>query len=134
MHPRRLLLVAVGGAVGATARWAVPDLGSEHLRPSLMLVNLVGSLVLGIALALPAEAGPRRHGLLHDAVGIGFCGGLTTFSTLSVEVAQLARDGRAAWGVGYLALSVVLGIGAVLLGAALAGRVGAIDQPLEGER
>ena len=134
MDRRRLVLVATGGAAGATARWAALDLGGEAFRPALLAVNVVGCLVLGIALALPAEQSQRRHALLHDGIGIGFCGGLTTFSTLAVEVAELMRDGQAATGVAYLAASVVLGIAAVLVGAAGAGGATSLEQPLEGER
>jgi CrcB protein len=129
-----LALVAAGGAAGATLRWALLDLGDDAFRPALLGVNVLGCLVLGIALALPAEATERRHALLHDGVGIGFCGGLTTFSTLAVEVAELGRDGHAGTGATYLALSVILGLGAILLGAALAGRPTALEQPLESER
>jgi len=131
---RRLLLVGAGGAAGATLRWALLDLGGDAFRPALLAVNVLGCFVLGIALALPAEATQRRHALLHDGVGIGFCGGLTTFSTLAVEVAELGRDGHAGTGATYLGLSVTLGLGAVLLGAALSGRTAALEQPLEGER
>lgn len=138
MPSSRLLLVAAGGAAGAGLRWAVfeawPDAGG---RAALLAVNLVGSFLLGAALALPAEAVDRWHAALHDGIGTGFCGGLTTFSTLAVEVAALGRDGRGALGAGYLAATVVLGLLAVLAGARVAGGAGGVaelDEPLEGER
>jgi len=54
-------------------------------------------------------------------VGTGFCGGLTTFSTFAVDAAGLMRDSRAEVAATYLALSVVLGLGAFLAGRRLAG-------------
>lgn len=71
-----LLLVALGGAAGATARWAVAQLLPG--RRATLLVNLAGSLLLGLLL----PAGPTAAALL----GVGFCGALTTYSTYAVEV------------------------------------------------
>jgi CrcB protein len=133
---RRMAWIGIGGAVGASVRWAVLTGGhSGGGRLALLLaVNLAGCLVLGAALALPAEQETRWHRVLHDGVGTGFCGGLTTFSTVAVEVAQLGREGRPGAGAAYIGLSVVLGLAAVLVGARLVGQTAAIDQPLEGER
>jgi CrcB protein len=130
---RRLQLVAFGGAVGATLRWALLELGGEAFRPALLLVNLLGCVVLGAAVAREGAPGTARHRWLHDAVAVGFCGGLTTFSTLAVEVAELGRDGHAGFGAWYLGASVVLGMAGVMFGAAFAGKPFALEQPLEGE-
>ena len=135
MQRWRFGLVGAGGALGAVLRWALLEGGGTSLRPALLVANVLGCFVVGAALAAGASpsATRGRRTLLRDGVGIGFCGGLTTFSTLAVEVAELGRDGRAALGAGYLALSVALGLVAVLGGAALVGRVADLDQPLEGE-
>lgn len=133
MDRRRLLLVALGGAVGATVRWALLDVGADAFRPVLLGVNVLGCVVLGWAVAREGPAGTDRHRWLHDAVAVGFCGGLTTFSTLAVEVAELGRDGHAAFGAWYLGASVVLGMAGVMFGAAFAGRPFALEDPLEGE-
>ena len=109
--PRRIALVAAGGALGSTTRWAVGEaIVPTHGVPwALLVVNLVGSAVLALALA---ESGRvrRRAGLLVDFVGTGFCGGLTTFSSLAVATAKLTRDGRPGVGLGFLAGSVIAGI------------------------
>jgi CrcB protein len=130
---RRLLLVGSGGAAGATLRWALLDLGGDSFRPVLLAVNVLGCLVLGVAIAREGPAGTSGHRWLHDALAVGFCGGLTTFSTLAVEVAELGRDGQAGFAAWYLGTSVVLGLAAVLFGAAFAGRPLALEDPLEGE-
>ena len=133
MDRRRLVLIAAGGAVGATLRWTVLQLSEGSFRPALLAVNVVGCAVLGAAVAREGPIGTSRHRWLHDALAVGFCGGLTTFSTLAVEVAELGRDGRAGFAAWYLGASVVLGIAAVLFGAAFAGRPLALEDPLEGE-
>lgn len=88
---RDLALVAVGGALGALARFAVstalPRIGFPW---HTLLVNLVGSFVLG-ALFLD-------HGMEHPwrlAVAVGFLGAFTTLSTDSAETVELWREGHA---------------------------------------
>jgi CrcB protein len=65
-------------------------------------------------------------------VGIGFCGGLTTFSTFAVESAELLRDQRAALAAAYVGASVGAALLAAVAGAAVSRRVGALRLPLEG--
>ena len=61
--------------------------------------------------------------LLRPLVGVGFCGGLTTFSTWMVESVLLARDGDTPTAVAYLGVSLVLGLVAVVVGMAVTRRV-----------
>ncbi|MCK0091601.1 fluoride efflux transporter CrcB [Rhodococcus sp. F64268] len=118
------LWVALAGSLGALARFVVD--GEIRNRRSLqfpwstLVVNVSGSLLLGILMGLV---------LLHDAdrrlevvLGVGFCGGYTTFSTVSVETVRLLEEGRyraAFFGaLGALVLAVVAaaaGFGAVRL-------------------
>jgi fluoride exporter len=97
----------------------------------VFLLNVVGSAILGAALAEDL-AHPRADVLLRDGIGIGFCGGLTTFSTFAVEVVDLSRDGRTGLAATYLVASVVVAIAAALAGAAAFRRVRALSLPLEG--
>ena len=99
---------------------------------TVLLINVVGSAVLGVAMAEEWRH-PRARLALHDATGIGFCGGLTTFSTFAVEVAMLGRHGHAATAIAYVLLSIAASAAAVVAGAAALRRVGALDRPLEGE-
>jgi CrcB protein len=128
-RPEALVAVALGGATGTALR----DL-AERARPAgagdwpvaTFGVNLLGALVLGALLAQLARSGPDtgRRQLLRLLVGTGFCGGLTTLSTLAVEVDLLLRDGHAVRSLAYLVASVSAGVAAAALGAALTGRSG----------
>jgi CrcB protein len=69
------------------------------------LVNVVGAVILGAIVALPA-AWLAAHELTRPAVGTGFCGGLTTFSTMSLEIYQ-RWAGHLAVAMGYAVASVV---------------------------
>ena len=112
------LLVGAGGFVGAVLRFAAnqalaPRAGGLPL--ATLGVNVVGSFLLGALLALAAS----QRGLSEEwrlALGVGLCGALTTFSTFSVEVLDLARE--ASW---RLALLHVLLNVALSLAAAWAG-------------
>jgi CrcB protein len=128
------IAIAAGGAAGATTRWAVLVLwpvGAGFPWP-VFAVNVVGCALLGVVLA-EESTHPRRRLLLHDFGGIGFCGGLTTFSTVALEVAQFARHERVGLAAVYLVASVVAGIAAAVVGAALLHRVRALDTPLEAD-
>lgn len=129
----RVVAVALGGSLGATARWVVVSSFDRDGFPwPVLAVNVVGSLLLGIVLA-EEWTHPKRRLLLHDFGGIGLCGGLTTFSTFSVEVVDLARAGDVFTASAYAATSVVTTIAAVVLGAAALQRTRALTTPLEGQ-
>lgn len=109
-----VLLVLVGGAVGAPLRYVV-DLLVQARHDSVFpwgtfAVNAVGSLVLGVtAGAVSATDGPDW---VLTLVGTGFCGALTTFSTFGLETVRLAEEGSFVEAglnaVASLALSLVL--------------------------
>ncbi len=127
----RAVAIAAGGAVGASCRWFVVEASGSHRFPwPVLLVNVVGSLVLGVLLAEEPEH-PWAHVALHDFGAIGFCGGLTTFSTFAVEIVELIDRGDGAYAALYGIASVAGVVVAVLGGAALLRRVRAIGLPLE---
>ena len=109
-----LLLVALGAAVGAAARWLVDrSVQSRHTSVfpwGTFVVNVVGSLLLGVLL------GARSAPDLVLVLGTGFCGGFTTFSTFSFETVVLTGEGRAAVARGYVLASLAAGLGAAYLG------------------
>jgi CrcB protein len=108
------LLVGLGGAAGALARYAV-DLVLGGGRRSTFVVNALGSALLGALVASsPSDA-------TLAAAGTGFCGAFTTFSSFAVNVAQAAADGRVevalADAVGTLVAALVgVGVGLTLAG------------------
>lgn len=113
-----VLLVVVGAAVGAPLRFVVDRWAREHTRAGTILgtlvVNVVGSFVLGLVAGVPHPAG-----WLMPLVGIGFCGALTTFSTLAFETWVFFEE--RAWRpfVANLALTLGLGLPALWLGYVL---------------
>jgi len=104
------LLVAVGGAVGASTRYAVSQCthaASDAFPWSTLGINVAGSFLLGLLTAvLPEGAAGERLRLL---VGVGALGGFTTFSTFSVEALALARGDQWLPAVGYVVGSVASG-------------------------
>lgn len=87
-----VFLVGAGGAVGAVARYGASRWFARRGAPSFaatLLVNLAGSLAIGLLIGRQAAL---EHPELYALVGTGFLGGLTTFSTLNVQKAQLARE------------------------------------------
>ncbi len=135
MTPRRfgvdeLLAVAVGGVVGALARYgialAVPRGDAAGWPWATLLTNLVGCLLLGLLLALVESHQPRgvaelsrRARLARPFLASGVLGGFTTFSTFSVEAVELVDAGRGPAAAAYVACSVVLGVALVAGGRAL---------------
>jgi CrcB protein len=122
---RALLLVALGGAIGASMRYLLLLLFTEHLAPAanlpwaILLENILGSFGLGFLAWL--AAGRFRLGVeARLLLGVGVLGGFTTFATFAVDVVALADSGR--WGLAltYVTLTTVLSIAAALGGLAVA--------------
>lgn len=116
------LAIAVGGGLGAVvrsvldgalrARW--PGIGAW----STAVINVTGSLILGALAGLLL-----RHAIpggWEQALGTGFCGGYTTFSTATVETVRLAAQRRAGGAAAYALTTLVLSVAACAAGYALA--------------
>ena len=122
--------VAVGGAIGSMARlWLSVKvaLWTGLAFPwGTVLVNIIGSLVIGFVATLTGPNGRVAVPVEAQAfVMVGLCGGFTTFSAFSLQTLELARDGRLLYAGANIVLSVVLCLTAVALGhwlAALFGR------------
>jgi CrcB protein len=121
-----LAAVAAGGAVGTWARLGVAEglpVEPGHWPWATFAVNLVGAALLGWAGTLLLERTPPTP-YRRPFVGSGLCGGLTTFSTLQLEVAELGRDGHAALAAAYLLTSVLFGLALVVAASGVVRRVG----------
>jgi CrcB protein len=113
-----LAAIAVGGALGASARYGVAQL--VHVSPgsfpwSTFWTNVAGSFALGVVLALVLERFPPTQ-FVRPFVATGFLGAFTTYSTFAVETDLLVKDGHAAIAVAYVASSLVAGFVAVWFG------------------
>lgn len=116
---QNVALVALGGLLGAVARYGMQGL-VYRLAPvafpvGTLAVNVAGCFLVGVFLSLAQE-----RMLLSAAWRIflttGFCGGFTTFSTFSYETVALLQDGQLLYAGLYAGSSVVLGLGATVLG------------------
>lgn len=126
-HPdaRELAAVFVGGAIGTVARalfemLAAPDPG-RWPWPTFT-VNVVGAFVLGYVTTRLLERLPVSS-YRRPLLGTGFCGGLTTFSTMQVETLRILEHGHYLLAATYTAASIGAGLSAVYLATALVRRV-----------
>jgi len=118
----RTLLVAVGGLLGSVARYSLDGTVQRLVGPGFpagtLVVNILGSLVIGLVMTLSIE-----RGLLDDNLRIllttGFCGGFTTMSTFSYETLALARAGEQLLAFGNVAVTLIACLGAVWAGSVL---------------
>jgi CrcB protein len=116
--------IALGSAMGGVARYLLGGLIQRFSGGSFpsgtLLVNLTGSFLLGFLYRYASDSAaitPEVRALLT----IGLCGGYTTFSTFTYETVRLLEDGETVRAIVYIGLSVLLGLGAMVLGLA-AGR------------
>lgn len=115
---RVLFAVAVGGVLGAVARYGVSVAmpARTHGFPWwTFLVNVTGSGVLGVLLALMIERFPRGR-LARALLGTGVIGAYTTFSTVMVQAVQLVRGAAVATAAIYVAASLAAGLVAAWAG------------------
>lgn len=107
MTPLLVIAVVVAGALGAVVRYLIGRVGAKASWPwPILLVNVVGSLLAGVAM----------HTDVALIVVTGFAGGLTTFSTFSVETVQLVGQGRWRAAATSVALNLTLGLAAAAAG------------------
>ena len=120
MIPRRdLVAVLVGGVLGTAVRLAI-DAAIPHSDTefplSTLVINAAGAFVLGALVARIWETAPSW---LKAGLGTGLLGSFTTFSAFAVSLVSLTNAGEWMPALGYLGLTLVLGLGAAWLGLAL---------------
>lgn len=118
------LWIAVGAVLGAWARFAVGGLISERWAGAFpwgtFVVNVTGAFLLGLLNGLAISRGAFSPSL-RLALGIGFLGSYTTFSTWAFETVRLLQNGAAGLAAAYVLGSVLVGLVGVWLGLQLAG-------------
>ncbi|BAJ32110.1 MULTISPECIES: CrcB family protein [Kitasatospora] len=118
-QPPVLAAVAVGGALGAGARYGVerlwPTSGTEFPWP-ILTVNAVGCLAMGALMTVLAARFPRQKKLAGALLGTGFLGGFTTFSHYTDNVRELVRGDAYGTAAAYLLLTVLAALAGVVAG------------------
>jgi CrcB protein len=120
-----LLAIFVGGALGTVARYL---LDAHHPVPQgsfpwvTLVINLSGSLAIGLLVPLTEHVAPRAP-WVRPLLVVGLLGGWTTYSTLAVEATLLAKDGDVVTFVAYVAATVIGGLALVVAGNELGRRM-----------
>jgi CrcB protein len=113
-----LAAIAVGGIVGAEARYGV-GLAIPHDTGqwpwATLLINASGCLLIGVLMVVLLEL-TRPHPLLRPLLGVGVLGGYTTFSTYAVDSLSLVQADRPELAAGYVLLTPLLALAAVAVG------------------
>ncbi len=117
-----VLAVFLGGGIGAVLRYLTGVLFVQYLKFHLPLptfvVNVVGCFILGFVYVLCLEKF-QLNPALKLLITVGFCGGLTTFSTFSFEIFDMIQNVQYIHAALYTIGSLVIGVLAVLLGGYL---------------
>ncbi|WP_445374182.1 fluoride efflux transporter CrcB [Photorhabdus tasmaniensis] len=103
-----ILAVFIGGGLGSVLRWFISlrlNSISTSIAVGTLTVNCIGALIIGLGLAYFNKS-PYLDPTWKLMLTTGFCGGLTTFSTFSVEVAYLLLDGKLGWALGTVLLNL----------------------------
>jgi len=113
--------VFCGGAIGTALRDLAVHVHVDGRFPWVtFVINVTGAFVLGLVLP---ELLDRAHPLAGRFVGTGLLGAFTTTSTFAVETALLLRGGQGAVALVYVMTTLVVGLGAVIVGMAAAHRL-----------
>jgi CrcB protein len=117
-----MLLLMLGGALGTylryrVGRWFASQPWGQGFPYGTLVINVSGSFILGAAVVLFLEASTQPNWYL--LIGVGFCGGYTTFSTFEWETYKLVRDGSHWRALANVTVSVVAGFVGVVLGVFL---------------
>ncbi len=114
-----ILAVFIGGGIGAVLRYLISYISKLFFYLPLfgtLFVNLLGSFLIGCVLGLTLVKAQTFHPLLRVLITVGFLGGLTTFSTFSLEGFELIKDGKIGIAFLYIAGSCILSLLLVYLG------------------
>ncbi len=114
-----LLAIAVGGALGAVARFSLGNTIGEVFGTDfpygILFINILGSFLMGVLFVFLVEEG-HLPAVWRSALMVGFLGAFTTFSTFSMQALGLMEEGRLIAAASYVIGSVVLSILALMIG------------------
>jgi CrcB protein len=117
------LLVMIGGALGAFARYTVGGWVQNRFGPAFpwatLFVNITAAFLLGVIVSVTEKSPSKVNS--RAFLGIGFCGGYSTFSAFSYETMRQVQEGKLALATASSAANVVLTVFAVFVGVAVGG-------------
>jgi CrcB protein len=115
MNSISLLLVFLGGGTGSVLRLLISGIVIKNnnipLPYATLAANVLACFVMAVALKLSSNVSES----IRLFVLVGFCGGLSTFSTFSLETATLIRSGQMSWAIFNILISVILCLGILLI-------------------
>ena len=111
----KVLFISIGAICGALLRWKISSsiavLNSNWTKWSILVINAIGSLLLGVIAAL----GTKLSSPYSLSIGVGFCGSFTTFSTYAVDVVKLFDNNESAQAMLLFILTNIICIGVAAL-------------------
>lgn len=117
------LMVGIGGFIGSICRYLIgliPVSESTVFPIKTLCINIVGSFVIGLVVFY-AQASKNFDPKLLLLLKVGICGGFTTFSSFALETFDLMQRDTFMVAIAYIALSVILGVGAIFTAKAIIG-------------
>ena len=115
---KEIIWVGAGSAIGGISRFAIgqwiSSIANISFPVSTFSINIIGSFLIGMLLALQSKHGLSTATMLF--LTTGFCGGFTTFSTFSLENILLIKQGQMGMAFLYMTTSLILGLVAVYSG------------------
>lgn len=118
MH--NFLLVALGGALGASGRHLISTATFKHFGPGFpvgtLAANIIGSALMGILVGWLAFKGAEASQSVRLFLGVGLLGGFTTFSAFSLESFLMLEKKTYGAFIGYVSASVLISLAALALG------------------
>lgn len=118
-----LIAIFVGGGIGAVLRYAVSYLSKVFLQMPIcgtLAVNLAGCFLIGYIFGLTSEKVQIFSPVVKLSLTVGFLGGLTTFSTFSLEGFELIKNGKIELALLYVSGSCILGLLLIFAGYCIA--------------
>lgn len=118
MH--NFLLVALGGAIGASGRYLLSTVTLKHFGPGFpvgtLAANIIGSALMGVLVGWLAFKGAEASQSIRLFLGVGLLGGFTTFSAFSLESFLMLEKKTYGAFLGYVSASVFISLAALALG------------------
>lgn len=109
----QLIAVFIGGGLGSMARFGVSlginKVGETLFPAATLLSNLLSCLVLSLLVGAFSDS-MTKHPVFYLFMGVGFCGGFSTFSTFSLETFSLLKNGHVGMAIANVLISVTAGL------------------------